>query len=85
MRFGNYLNKMSHYCKKCHYDVKRRSGSSSCPFNSLYWHFIHKHADKFSTNPRMTMVYRNWQKFNEVEQQSILNTAEKNLKNIQKL
>ncbi|WP_417579365.1 cryptochrome/photolyase family protein [Nitrincola sp.] len=82
---GNYLNKMSHYCKNCHYDVKRRSGANSCPFNSLYWHFIHRHADKFSANPRMAMVYRNWQKFSKEEQQSILSTAETNLENIQKL
>ncbi|WP_051786236.1 cryptochrome/photolyase family protein [Endozoicomonas numazuensis] len=34
---GNYINKMSDYCKSCHYDVKRKTGEHACPFNSLYW------------------------------------------------
>ena len=59
---GNYINKMSDYCRQCHYDVKEKTSDNACPFNSLYWHFVARHADKFKNNPRMSMVYRNWEK-----------------------
>ena len=28
---GAYLERMGHYCKGCHYQVKARSGPDSCP------------------------------------------------------
>ena len=31
---GNYINKMSDYCKNCHYNVKKKTGAKACPFNS---------------------------------------------------
>ncbi|MFT5560846.1 MAG: deoxyribodipyrimidine photolyase-related protein, partial [Litorivivens sp.] len=34
----------------------------ACPFNSLYWHFMERHRDRFERNPRIGMVYRNWDK-----------------------
>jgi deoxyribodipyrimidine photolyase-related protein len=57
---GNYINKMSDYCKNCHYDVKQKTTDSACPFNSLYWDFMVRHRDRFGPNPRIGMVYRNW-------------------------
>jgi deoxyribodipyrimidine photolyase-related protein len=59
---GAYIDKMSDYCAGCAYDVTAKSGAGSCPFNSLYWHFIEHHRDRFSTNPRMALIYRNWDK-----------------------
>ena len=82
---GQYINRMSDYCKGCHYDVKQRSGDGSCPFNSLYWHFQHRHAAKFSNNPRTAMVYRNWNKKPESERQEILAQAESYLANLEAL
>ena len=55
---GNYINKMSNYCKQCRYNVKTSSEDDSCPFNSLYWHFIARHREQFRSNPRMAMIYR---------------------------
>ena len=57
---GNYINKMSDYCKHCHYDVKQKTTDSACPFNSLYWGFMIRHRDRFDANPRIGMIYRNW-------------------------
>ena len=59
---GNYINKMSDYCADCHYQVKQKIGDNACPFNSLYWHFMVKHRNRFEKNPRIGMVYRNWDK-----------------------
>ena len=55
---GAYINRMSDYCSGCHYDVKQKIGAKSCPMNSLYWHFMHRHRERFSNNPRIGMVYR---------------------------
>ena len=39
---GNYINKMSDYCKNCEYNVKVKNGENTCPFNYLYWNFFFK-------------------------------------------
>ena len=56
---GNYIHKMSNYCQHCSYNVKTKTEADSCPFNSLYWYFMHRHEALFRHNPRMTMVYKN--------------------------
>ena len=56
---GAYINRMSDYCSQCHYNVKTHGEHDSCPFNSLYWHFIARHRAQFEKNPRMRMAYRN--------------------------
>jgi deoxyribodipyrimidine photolyase-like uncharacterized protein len=35
-----YIDRMSDYCKGCHYDKKLRVGENACPFNALYWDFF---------------------------------------------
>ncbi|MDP5043685.1 MAG: cryptochrome/photolyase family protein, partial [Leeuwenhoekiella sp.] len=37
---GSYINKMSTYCKDCHYNVNHKTEEDACPFNSLYWNFL---------------------------------------------
>ncbi len=82
---GNYINKMSDYCKDCHYNVKEKTEDSACPFNSLYWHFMNKHEERLSRNPRIGMVYKNWQKQDEQQRQVILDRAHWCLDNIESL
>ncbi len=50
---GNYIDKMSDYCGDCRFDRKQRVGPDACPFTTLYWDFIARHADRFRDNPRM--------------------------------
>jgi len=82
---ANYLNKMSNYCKGCHYDHKRRSGENACPFNALYWNFLERHRDKLGSNPRMTMMYKLLDGIQPVEKTEILQTADSYLKNLDRL
>ncbi|MCC5879863.1 MAG: cryptochrome/photolyase family protein [Idiomarina sp.] len=82
---GNYINKMSHYCKDCHYNVSQKHGQGACPFNVLYWHFIDRHKQRFANNHRMSMMYRQWDKRDAEERKAILNTAENYLIHIQEL
>jgi deoxyribodipyrimidine photolyase-related protein len=53
-----YIDRMSDYCKGCHYDRKARVGDRACPFNALYWDFFERHRERLSANPRLGMVYR---------------------------
>jgi deoxyribodipyrimidine photolyase-related protein len=73
---GNYINKMSDYCKGCAYSVKEKTGEDSCPFNTLYWHFLDRHRDRFKGNHRMGMIYRTWDKMDEERREDVLKTAE---------
>ncbi|UUZ53455.1 hypothetical protein LP419_32335 [Massilia sp. H-1] len=54
-----YIDRMSDYCKGCHYDKKARLGELACPYNALYWDFFERHADRLAGNQRLAMVYRN--------------------------
>lgn len=56
---GNYINKMSNYCKHCHYDHREAAGESACPFTTLYWDFLHRHQPQFRHNSRMNLQVRN--------------------------
>ena len=82
---ASYINKMSDYCSRCHYDPKKRHGANACPFNSLYWHFLARNEKLLRNNPRMSMMYRVWDKFDAVEQSSILGQAEKYIENRENL
>ncbi len=55
---GNYINKMSDYCKGCAYDVKQRTGPNACPFNYLYWDFFMRNRHKLARNSRLLPTYR---------------------------
>nr|WP_255567019.1 cryptochrome/photolyase family protein [Hyphomonas sp. GM-8P] len=74
---GNYINKMSDYCDGCRYDVKQKTGPDACPFNSLYWDFVSRNADKLRTNPRMARVYSTWDRMKDDRQAEYLETAAK--------
>lgn len=73
---GNYINKMGDHCAGCHFDVKTRSGDKACPFNPLYWHFMERHRARLEKNPRIGMVYRNWDRMAADRRDAILETAE---------
>jgi len=82
---SNYINKMSDYCKHCSYTQSKKVGDKSCPLNSAYWHFIYRHREKFESNPRMSMVYRTWQKMEDKQQQAILEQADDYIANLNRL
>ncbi|QSI75627.1 cryptochrome/photolyase family protein [Niveibacterium microcysteis] len=60
-----YIDRMSDYCKGCHYDRKAKIGERACPFNALYWDFFARHEATLGHNPRLGMVYRQLRKMAE--------------------
>ncbi len=73
---GNYINRMSDYCKGCRYEIGQKTGEKACPFNYLYWAFLHRHRDRFGKNPRMAQMYRTWMRMSEEKRAATLNSAE---------
>lgn len=69
---GAYINKMSNYCKNCHYNVNAKSGESACPFNYLYWDFLMRNQDQLAVNPRMAMIYSTLKNMDEDKKALIL-------------
>lgn len=82
---GNYINKMSDYCRSCKYNVKSRSDADACPFNSLYWAFMNQHRSRFENNPRMKMAYVTWDRFDEQSRNAVLNRAQFCLEHLEEL
>ena len=74
---GNYIHKMSDHCKTCRYDVKQKTGDGACPFNPLYWDFLHRNRDKLAGNPRMAQMYRTWDRMTDEKQAAYLDSAAK--------
>lgn len=72
---GNYIDRMSDYCRGCAYAVKKKTGEGACPFNLLYWHFLTRHRDRFEKNPRMAQMYRTWDRMDETRRDTVLAEA----------
>ena len=53
-----YIDRMSDYCKGCHYDRKDRTGERACPYNALYWDFFERNRATLQGNHRLGMVYQ---------------------------
>lgn len=74
---GNYINKMSNFCKNCFYDVKKATGEKACPFNYLYWNFLIKNEQRLKNNGRLFYPYSNLKRKSVNEINEIKNSAQK--------
>ena len=81
---GNYINKMSNYCKDCKYNVKQKEGDDACPFNYLYWNFFLKNQKKLEKNPRLWTVFSNIKKMSGEKKKQIQKDSKKFLIQISK-
>ena len=72
---GNYIDRMSDYCRDCAYSVKDKTGDRACPFNLLYWDFLIRHRENFAKNPRMAQMYRTWDRMKSDRQDAVLKGA----------
>ena len=73
---GNYINKMSDYCKECSYSVSKKTGEGACPFNPLYWHFMDRHRDRLEKNHRVGRIYSTWDRMGDDRKAEYLESAE---------
>ena len=68
---GKYIDRMSPHCKGCRYDPAQRSGDSACPFTTLYWDFLMRHASALAKNPRMALQVKNMALMSEGQRQAV--------------
>ena len=73
---GKYIQRQGNHCKQCRYNPAQGTGESSCPYNSLYWHFVDRNLDMLKSNPRMTLTVSNWMRKDASEKVAILNWAD---------
>ena len=53
---------MGDHCARCVYDPRSSSGEQACPFTTLYWDFVDRHADLLAGNARTGNVVRAWRR-----------------------
>jgi deoxyribodipyrimidine photolyase-related protein len=55
---GQYISRMSNYCKGCRYQPEQRTGPNACPMTTLYWDFLIRHEQVFAGNPRTALMVK---------------------------
>ena len=73
---GNYIKRMSDYCKSCRYSPTQASGDDACPFTTLYWDFLGRNEQRLRGNQRMGFQFKNLDRKNREERQAIGQRAE---------
>ncbi len=73
---GRYIERMSGHCRGCRFDPARRTGERACPFTTLYWAFLDRHAQRFASHPRLAPQVRNVMRLDDAERQAIRARAE---------
>lgn len=56
---GQYIKRMGNYCGGCRYNPEKSTGADACPFTTLYWDFLDRHAARFRGNRRMAFQLKN--------------------------
>jgi len=56
---GKYIQRMGNHCTGCRFDPAQSSGERACPFTTLYWDFLGRHADTLARSPRMALQVKN--------------------------
>ena len=82
---GNYINKMSDYCKNCEYSVTKKTGEKACPFNYLYWNFVDKQRETFNDSGRVNFMVNMFDnKKSDEEKDKIRESSERFLKELKR-
>ncbi len=82
---ARYIHSMSDYCTECHYSHTKKTEKDACPFNSLYWAFLHRHRTQLENNFRMKMMYRVLDKMSTQDTNALLKKAHTYMENYETL
>lgn len=74
---GKYIDRMSNYCKGCRFNPAESTGDTACPFTTLYWDYLNRHADTLAKNPRMLMQLKNLNRLSDEQKSDIALQATK--------
>ena len=56
---GQYIARMSNFCRHCRYDPAQRTGENACPFTTFYWDFLIRQRERLAGNQRMAVAFKN--------------------------
>jgi deoxyribodipyrimidine photolyase-related protein len=73
---GKYIDRMSNHCKGCRFNPAESIGDTACPFTTLYWDYLDRHADTLAKNPRMLMQLKNLNRLSESQRAAITEQAQ---------
>ena len=73
---GNYINRMSDYCKGCRYQPGKAIGDDPCPITTLYWDFLSRNRTRLRGNRRMGFQLKNLDRKTAGERRDIKQQAE---------
>ena len=73
---GRYLQRMGGHCPHCIYDPAEATGANACPFTTLYWDFLQRHADRFSKHPRTALQWKHLERMSPDKLQAIRDKAD---------
>jgi deoxyribodipyrimidine photolyase-related protein len=73
---GNYINRMSTYCKGCRFKPNQRTGPDACPYTTLYWDFLARTRERWGDNRRMRGPLRTLARWDDDEHRAIRAQAE---------
>ncbi len=76
---GKYLQRMSNYCATCRYRPDQAAGTDACPFTTLYWDFLDRHAQRFAGHPRLGQQVRNLERMAPAARAEIRRAATRHL------
>lgn len=65
---GAYISRMSNYCADCEYNPKTRTEDDSCPFTTLYWHYLNRNREVFKKNHRMFQQLNGLKKLKDLDE-----------------
>ena len=68
---GKYIDRMSNHCKGCRFNPAESTGETACPFTTLYWDYLNRHADMLAKNPRMLMQLKNLNRLTPAQREAI--------------
>ena len=74
---GKYIDRMSNHCKGCRFKPSEATGDNACPFTTLYWDYLNRHADTLARNPRMLMQLKNLHRLSEQDRAAIGQQAQR--------
>jgi len=86
---GAYVDRMSDYCRGCRYQPSLRvddpQKGPACPFTTLYWHFVDRHRDALSRNPRTRMMVRHVERWTAEDRAALDTQAKRTLSRLNEL
>ncbi|MDZ7717140.1 MAG: hypothetical protein U5J95_13105 [Balneolaceae bacterium] len=81
---GNYINKMSNYCKSCEYSITKKTGEKACPFNYLYWNFVDEQREAFEESGRNSFMVNMYDKKSNEDKKAIKESSQKFLSKLKR-